>query len=82
MGLLPLAGLVMMGGKRRRAKNQLWTMLLALLCLSLMSIGGCGGGSSSTPVGSGNSIYKALVQGQTSAQPNEVTITTVQLTLE
>jgi hypothetical protein len=77
---LPLAGLLLLGGKPRPAQRR-WGWLV-LTCVFLLSLIACGGGSSgSTPPPSSNT-YTIQVHGTTAAQPNPVTITTMSLTVE
>jgi sugar lactone lactonase YvrE len=75
VGFIPLAGILLLGGKRNR--RWLW---LALLGICLLGLVACGGGSTSTtttPVS-----YTIQIQGTTAAQPNPVTITTAGLTVQ
>jgi trimeric autotransporter adhesin len=75
----PLAGFLLLAGKRK--KSRLRWMSLAMFCLFLLTLVGCGGGGSKSttqnPV-----TYNIQVQGQTAAQPNPVPITMVELTVQ
>ncbi len=74
----PLAGILLLTGKRK--KSHLRWMSLAMFCLLLVTLVGCGGSSKST---SQNPVtYNIQVQGQTAAQPNPVPITVVTLTVQ
>ena len=80
---MPLAGIVLLGGKKRRLASR--TMWLVLACLILMALTACGGSTSNTTTTNGNpetGTYKIQVQGTTAAQPNPVSITTVGLTVQ
>ncbi len=75
----PLAGILLLGGKRK--KSHLRWMSLATFCLLLLTLVGCGGGSSSST--SNNPVtYNIQVLGKTAAQPNPVPITVVTLTVQ
>ena len=82
--LMPLAGIVLLGGKKSTRANRL--VLLVLAILILLTLTACGGGSSSSSTtAKGNpetGTYKIQVQGTTAAQPNPVSITTVGLTVQ
>ncbi|MGC2477816.1 MAG: hypothetical protein WA485_25990, partial [Candidatus Sulfotelmatobacter sp.] len=80
---MPLSGIVLLGGKKRRPASR--TMWLVLACLILMALTACGGSTSNTTTTNGNpetGTYKIQVQGTTAAQPNPVSITTVGLTVQ
>jgi hypothetical protein len=80
---MPLAGILLMGGKpRNRRPRRMWFGLLFVL---LVALNGCGGGSSgggSTSPNSEVGNYTVAIQGTTVAQPNPVTITTAGLTVQ
>jgi len=81
---VPLAGILLVGVGRRggqRNKGRYW-LWLAGLCVSLILLNACGGGSSSTPPNPELGTYNIKVQGTTSAQPNPVTITIADLTVQ
>ncbi len=81
---VPLAGILLVGFGRRtgqRNKGRYW-LWLAGLCVSLILLNACGGGSSSTPRNPELGTYNIKVQGTTSAQPNPVTITIADLTVQ
>jgi sugar lactone lactonase YvrE len=88
-GFMPLAGILLIGGKpRNRYPRWLWVVLLCVLLVALIA---CGGGSSSSGSGPGSSPgspqnpevgnFTINVQGTTAAQPSPITITTVGLTV-
>jgi hypothetical protein len=78
---IPLAG-ISFAGAGRRHKRRLW-LWLAGLCVFLILLNACGGGSSnSAPANPELGTYNVKVQGTTSAQPNPVTITIVGLTVQ
>jgi hypothetical protein len=74
----PLAGILLLGGKRRKQLRR-W-MGLAMLCLFLLALMACGGSSPSTS--QTPATYSIQVQGMTAAQPNPVPITVVTLTVQ
>jgi len=80
---IPLAGIFLIGGKPRNWRGRwLW---IASLCVFLIALNACGGGSSSsTPTGKNPEAgtYTIQVQGTTTAQPTAVTITTVVLIVQ
>jgi trimeric autotransporter adhesin len=78
---VPLAGIVFAGtGRRNNRRRWLW---LALPCLLLILLPGCGGvGSNSALTNPELGSYNVQVQGTTSAQPNPQTITTVGLAVQ
>lgn len=80
LGFMPIVGMLLIGEKRSRK----W-LYLALLCVFLTVLIGCGGGSgNSSPSGPNpeTGSYNIQVQGTTAAQPNAVTITTAGLTVK
>jgi hypothetical protein len=81
---MPLAGILLIGRKPRNQRGRwLWA---ALLCVLLIALNGCGGGSTSTTTPPAKNpeagTYTIQVQGTTAAQPKPVTITTVGLTVQ
>jgi len=82
----PLAGLVLLGSRRRMRRKQLFP--LAFAALTLLALSACGGSanSNSTTTGSRQNpeigSYSIKIQGTTAAQPNPVLITTVALTVQ
>jgi hypothetical protein len=83
VAFVPLAGILLVGVGRRNGQHKrqrrLW---LAGLCVLLILLNACGGGSSnSTPKNPELGTYNVKVQGTTSAQPNPVTITIAGLTV-
>jgi len=75
---LPLAGILLLSGKR--SSWRLRALGLSLVSVCLLTAMACGGGHSTTtppPM-----TYTIQVQGTTPAQPNPVTITTVSLTVQ
>jgi sugar lactone lactonase YvrE len=73
----PLAGILFAGAGRRnkkRNKRRYW-LWLAGLCVFLVLMNACGGGSSTPPTNPELGTYNVKIQGTTSAQPNPVTIT-------
>ena len=77
VAFMPLAGVFLLG-KKSRNRRWLW---LVLLCVFLLALVACGGGSSTPPSRPSNS-YTIKVQGTTAAQPNPATITTASLTVQ
>jgi trimeric autotransporter adhesin len=78
-GFMPIAGILVIGGKR----NRKW-LCLAMLCILLLATIGCGGGSSNSSSSGPNpeaGSYTIQIQGTTAAQPTAVTITTAGLTV-
>ncbi|MGC1651103.1 MAG: hypothetical protein WA741_35190 [Candidatus Sulfotelmatobacter sp.] len=63
-------------GKKSRNQRWLW---LTLLCVFLVALVACGGGSSTSL---SPTTYTIHIQGTTSGQPNPVTITTANLTVQ
>jgi sugar lactone lactonase YvrE len=84
--LAPLAGMVLLGTRRRMHGKQ-W-FLVAFALLALLALSACGGSSTSNSTNPGNQqnpeigSYSIKVQGITEAQPNPVLITTVGLTVQ
>ena len=80
LGFMPITGILLIGGKRNRK-----LLRLAVLSVLLLTLIGCGGGSSSGAATSGSNpevgTYTIQIQGTTAAQPNAVTITTAGLTV-
>ncbi len=74
----PLAGILLLAGKRRK-QHQRW-LWLAMMCIFLVAVIACGGGSGTTT--SNPVTYNIQVQGTTAAQPNPVPITIVTLTVQ
>ncbi|MGB8783464.1 MAG: hypothetical protein WCD02_10105 [Terriglobales bacterium] len=72
---VPLAGVFLLGKKSR---NQRW-IWLTLLCVFLVALVACGGGSSSSL---SPTTYTIHIQGTAAGQPNPVTITTANLTVQ
>lgn len=74
VAFIPLAGILLLGGKRNR--RWLW---LALAGIGLLGLVACGGSTSTTtaPV-----TYTIKIQGTSAAQPNPVTIATASLTVQ
>ncbi len=83
-GFMPLAGMLFIGGDRRRLRSR-WLWLI-MACVVLAMLIGCGGGGtnggSTTPTNPEVGSYTIQVQGTTAAQPNPVTITTAGLTVK
>jgi hypothetical protein len=87
---LPLAGILLIGG-RTRPRRRRWAGIV-LLCVFLFALNGCGGGTSSGGSGGGPGggsgtnpevgAYTIQIQGTSVAQPNPVTITTAGLTVQ
>jgi hypothetical protein len=78
---MPLAG-ILLASSGRRAKRCRW-LWLAGLCVFLILLNGCGGGgSNSASTNPELGSYNVKVQGTTSAQPNPVTITIADLTVQ
>lgn len=74
----PLAGIVLLSGRRRKLSGR--AMWLGTVCLFLIALAACGGGSGSS---SSNPVtYTIQIQGTTAAQPTPVSITTVTLTVQ
>jgi hypothetical protein len=78
VAFIPLAGFLLLGGMPAKRQRR-WSCLL-FLCISLAVLVACGGGGSSTSPKS--ATYTIKVQGTTTAQPNPVTITTANLTVQ
>jgi protein gp37 len=77
---VPLAAILFAGvGGRNKRRRWLW---LALLCVFLLLLNACGGGSNSSPTNPELGTYNVQVQGTTTAQPNPVTISTAGLTVQ
>jgi len=75
----PLTGILLTCvGRRNRQSRWLW---VGALCVFLVLLNACGGGSSSAGSGSGTT-YNIQIQGTTTAHPAPVTITTVALTVQ
>ncbi len=77
---IPLAGFLLLGVKPRNPQRRSgWLVLLCVLLAALVACGGGGGGgtTSTNPVS-----YTIKIQGTTAAQPNPVTITTANLTVQ
>jgi len=75
----PFAGIVLLARRKRDLRGSaLWPAAMCLLLSALMACGG-GSGSSTQP---SPQTYNIQVQGTSAAQPNPVTITTVQLTVQ
>lgn len=81
---MPLAGIVLLGGKKSGRLNP-WVWLV-LAMIALLALTACGGGSTAhpTPAKQNPEIgsYNIQIQGTTAAQPNPVSITTVGLTVQ
>ena len=81
---MPLAGILLVTGKRNRRSRRI---SFAPLCLLLL-LTACGGGSSSStnstqpPQTSAAGSYTIQIQGTTAAQPNPITITSASLTVQ
>ncbi len=76
---IPLAGFLLLGAKpRNRQSRWAWLVLLCILLAALVACGGGGGSGTSTSSVS----YTIKIQGTTTAQPNPVTITTANLTVQ
>ncbi len=83
VSFVPIAGILLVGLRRRRTpqgKRSLW-LLLAALCIMFALFNACGGGSNSTGTNPILGTYNVKVQGATTAQPNPVTITIAGLTV-
>jgi sugar lactone lactonase YvrE len=74
---IPLAGFLLLGGKPRNQQRH-WGWLV-LVCVFLAALVACGGGGSSSPI---STTYTIKIQGATAAQPNPVTISTANLTVQ
>jgi hypothetical protein len=83
VAFVPLAGILFAGMGLRNGRRSKWqlSLWLAGLCVFLILLNACGGGSSSTPLNRELGTYNVKVQGTTSAQPNPVTITIAGLTV-
>jgi hypothetical protein len=80
---MPLAGILLLCGKRNRHARLLWIVIACALLIGLPACGkqsnsGSGGGGGVSEVGT----YTIQVQGTTAAQPAPVTITTAGLTVQ
>lgn len=78
-GVGPLGALLLL---RRKRRNQLRWLELAMVALLLLSVAGCGGGGSSGSTSHPPQTYNIHIQGTTAAQPNPVTIAVVNLTVQ
>jgi hypothetical protein len=81
---MPLAGILLLGGKRNRHARLLW---IVIACALLIGLPACGKQSNSGSGGGGGGVselgtYTIQVQGTTAAQPTPVTITTAGLTVQ
>jgi hypothetical protein len=81
---MPLAGILLLGGKRNRHARLLW---IVIACALLIGLPACGKQSNSGSGGGGGGVsevgtYTIQVQGTTAAQPAPVTITTAGLTVQ
>ena len=76
---VPLVGILFSCVGVRNARGR-W-LGLVVICVFMVGLNGCGGGSSS-PAATGGVTYNIQVQGKTSAQPNPVTLTTASLTVQ
>jgi hypothetical protein len=83
---MPLAGILLMAGRRAgkpRPCNRRWLWLVAL-CVVTIALNACGGGSSTGTTGKNPELgsYTVQVLGTTTAQPTPATITTASLTVQ
>lgn len=76
---VPLTG-ILLACVERRNKQSRW-LWLGGLCVFLILLNACAGGSSNSGSGSGTT-YNIQIQGTTTAHPTAVTITTVVLTVQ
>ena len=83
LAFIPLAGLLLLGVRRRvRSQSRIWLgwLFVAVLLMGLAACGGsgsiAGGTSPSSPA-----TYTIKIQGATKAHPNPFTITTASLTV-
>ena len=83
LAFIPLAGLLLLGVRRRaRSQSRIWLGLL-FVAVMLMGLAACGGSSGSgggTPPSS-PVTYTIKIQGATKTQPNPFTIATARLTV-
>jgi sugar lactone lactonase YvrE len=77
---MPLVGILFSCAGLRNARGR-W-LGLAVLCVVMLGLNGCGGGGSSSRTATGGVTYNIQVQGKTSAQSTPVTITTASLTVQ
>ncbi|MGA2348358.1 MAG: hypothetical protein ABSF93_20275, partial [Candidatus Sulfotelmatobacter sp.] len=85
LAAMPLAGILLMAGRRTgkpRRRNRRW-LWLTVLCLVMILLNACGGGSSTT-TGKNPELgtYTVQILGTTAAQPTPTTITTASLTVQ
>ncbi len=83
LAFIPLAGLLLLGVRRRvRSQSRIWLgyLFVSVLLMGLAACGGSGGvGGGTSP--SAPVTYTIKIQGATKAHPNPFTITTVSLTV-
>ena len=77
---VPVIGILFSSAGLRKARGR--SLGLAVLCVVMVGLNGCGGGGSSHSPATGGVTYNIQVQGKTSAQPTPATITTASLTVQ